>query len=232
MTDQIFVFPEMGPLLALDAEIARINALLNVLHPQGWEGPTRCEGWTVRDVVSHLDGVEEYNEACLNDVPEKVWQNAMDRDELNDRQIRARVDLSHEGLLQQWHARQTRVRQAWERLDPDTRVQTAFGDQPLEMQIWYTASEYATHADDMGVEVPADQQAQRLEWRVRFSDFVIRRREGAPQVKRVGDRMIAAMNEHEVELTWMQFVEAVSGRLAPPQAAADRRVVEALRTLA
>ena len=67
MNQEKFYPPDLDPFLTLDQEVARIQSLLDSLKPEEWSNPTRCEGWSVRDVVAHLDSDEEYNEACLED---------------------------------------------------------------------------------------------------------------------------------------------------------------------
>src|SRR4051794_39053630 len=53
----------------VDAEAARIDAFLTSLPADAsdgaWTRPSRCAGWTVRDVLGHLAANEEYHEACV-----------------------------------------------------------------------------------------------------------------------------------------------------------------------
>ena len=49
-----------------DVEAARLDHFFSGLDEAGWKRPSRCPGWTVRDVLSHLAGEELYNHACLN----------------------------------------------------------------------------------------------------------------------------------------------------------------------
>ena len=44
---------------ALGEQHAELAALLDSLDGQGWQRPTRCEGWTVADVVLHLAQTDE-----------------------------------------------------------------------------------------------------------------------------------------------------------------------------
>ena len=44
---------------ALADQQAELSDLLSPLDEPGWEGPTRCEGWTVADVVLHLAQTNE-----------------------------------------------------------------------------------------------------------------------------------------------------------------------------
>ncbi|MBW2147658.1 MAG: maleylpyruvate isomerase family mycothiol-dependent enzyme [Deltaproteobacteria bacterium] len=232
MKRQTFGLPEADPFSVLDGEIARLNAFFTGLRPEEWLSPTRCQGWSVRDMVAHLDCVEEYNEACLNDDLESLSAVFSDLDDFNDRHIRKRAHLSNEEVLKQWRARQAGVRQAWEGLGLDAQIKTSIGPYPLHAQIWHITSEYATHADDMGAEVPSDQKEPRIRWRVQFSAFAVQERETPPDLALQGDRMIVTFKGHRLSLSLEDFVAAVSARLTLPRNRDDRRIIETLRTLA
>jgi uncharacterized protein (TIGR03083 family) len=45
---------ELDPVDLMGAEAARIEAHVAALPAADWLRPSRCEGWTVRDVVAHL----------------------------------------------------------------------------------------------------------------------------------------------------------------------------------
>lgn len=232
MNPEFFGLPEVDPFSVLDREIARLNEFLTGLRQEQWHASTRCEGWTVRDMVAHLDSDEEYNEACLNDTLEALVADFTDLDGFNDRQIRKRAHLSNAEILNQWRARQARVRRAWEQLGLDAKIKTSIGPYPLHAQIWHITSEYATHADDLGVEVPPDEQASRIRWRVQFSAFAVQERDDSPALERREDRMLVTLRDHQLSLSLDDFVRAVSARLTLPKTPDDRRVIKALRTLA
>ncbi len=231
MKQQKFDLPEGDPFSRLDREIARLNEFFSGLDWEGWKRPTRCEGWTVRDMVAHFDSNEEYDEACLNDRLEPLLADFKELDQFNAGQIQKRAHLSNEEILNQWRERQGRVRRAWEELGLSAMIPTSIGPYPLHAQIWHLTSEYATHADDMGVEVPPAEQQQRIMWRCQFSAFALQERKNPPALGRSGDRMIIAVEGHELDLPREDFIAAVSGRLRLPEDPADRRVIEALRML-
>ena len=56
----------LNPFGIFDVEAARLDHFFSGLDEARWERPSRCPGWTVRDVLSHLAGEELYNHACLN----------------------------------------------------------------------------------------------------------------------------------------------------------------------
>src|SRR3954454_10070878 len=47
-------------------ESARLDRFFAGLGGAAWEKPSRCEGWSVRDVLAHLAATEDYNRACLD----------------------------------------------------------------------------------------------------------------------------------------------------------------------
>ena len=46
-------------LTALEEQHSELAALLDALDDEAWQRPTRCEGWTVADVVLHLAQTDE-----------------------------------------------------------------------------------------------------------------------------------------------------------------------------
>lgn len=53
------------PVSDLVAEQAELDGLLAALTPAQWAAPSRCEGWSVADVVLHLAQTEEAVVATL-----------------------------------------------------------------------------------------------------------------------------------------------------------------------
>src|SRR5690349_12278127 len=54
----------LNPFDVLDEECGRLDRFLS--GGPDWSRPSRCAGWTSRDMLSHLMGVEDYNRACLD----------------------------------------------------------------------------------------------------------------------------------------------------------------------
>jgi uncharacterized protein (TIGR03083 family) len=232
MEPQIFSLPKKDPFSTLDREINRLSEFFTSLDPENWKAPTHCEGWTVRDMVAHLDSDEEYNEACLNDTVGKLIAGFTSIDDFNDRQIQKRAHLSNEEILQQWRVRQAHVHKTWEQLGLEVEVPTFIGPYPLHAQIWHITSEYATHADDMGVQVPPEDQHPRLMWRFQFSAFAVQEKKNPPSLAHKDNRMIIFTDQHRLSLSEEDFVAAVSARLPVPENPQDRKLIAALRTLA
>jgi len=232
MEQQKFSLPEADPFTTLDDEIDRLNAFLTSLSPRDWEASTRCEGWNIRDMVAHFDSDEAYNEACLDNTLEALTAGFSSIDEFNQRQVQNRAHLSNEEILKQWRTRQSRVRKDWEKLGLNTKITTIVGLYPLRSQIWHITSEYATHADDLGVEVPSDAQMQRQLWRFQFSAFAVQEKKDPPGLELRDNRVIITMKQYHRSLSLEDFVAAVSARLALPQNEENRQIIKALRTLA
>jgi uncharacterized protein (TIGR03083 family) len=232
MSQEKFYLPDQDPFLTLDQEVARIQSFLDDLKPEDWKKPTRCEGWTVRDLLAHLDSDEEYNEACLSGTVADFISGYKDFDTFNAEMIQKRAHLSNEEMLEQWVNRQSRVREEWAQLGLGAKIQTSIGPYPLHYQIWHITSEYATHGDDMGVFVAEEEEEFRLMWRVQVSLFAVQEKENPPGMERTDDVIIVTVGDHRMALTDEDFVAAVSARLPLPENPEDRRNVEAVRALA
>ncbi len=232
MSQEKFYLPDLDPFLTLDQEVARIQSLLDILKPEEWRRPTRCAGWTIRDLVAHLDSDEEYNEACLEERIKEYITGFKDLDNFNARQIEKRAHLSNEDILEQWSSRQARVRERWAKLGLGAKIQTSIGPYPLRAQIWHITSEYATHGDDLGVFVGEEEAEFRLMWRIQVSLFAVQERAKPLGLERMDDVIIVTARDLRLALSDEDFVAAVSARLPLPENPEDRRVVEALRTLA
>ncbi|HUF84686.1 MAG TPA: maleylpyruvate isomerase N-terminal domain-containing protein, partial [Acidimicrobiia bacterium] len=57
----------LDPYELLAAEGDRLAPFFSTLPEDGWARPTRCEGWSVRDMLAHLAATEQYHRACLDD---------------------------------------------------------------------------------------------------------------------------------------------------------------------
>lgn len=49
----------LDPYELMDVEAQRLDRYLGTLDDEEWNRPTRCEGWSVRDVLAHLAASEE-----------------------------------------------------------------------------------------------------------------------------------------------------------------------------
>jgi uncharacterized protein (TIGR03083 family) len=178
------------PFPVYDREIERLTRFLRRLDDRGWSRASHCRGWTVKDIVAHLSTDEVYNQACLDhSLGQLPWTGGLDS--WNARGVKIRRGFSPLETLQEWEARQQRVRQAWEVLGLNARIQTSVGRYPLILEVWHLAREYAIHADDIEVPVPPRERREQLRWRAAFGIYAARE-EGEP--------LDATLLEEEVEL--------------------------------
>jgi len=62
---------------ALADQQAELSDLLSPLDEPGWEGPTRCEGWTVADVVLHLLRNEPGLPQRVAEIAHEFWSRGL-----------------------------------------------------------------------------------------------------------------------------------------------------------
>jgi uncharacterized protein (TIGR03083 family) len=91
-------------------ENARVGELVHALGPADWDMTTDCTGWTVRDVVIHLIASAEA-QASPVEFGRQVWAGRpLTRqigghhwvDGVNEAQLRARREWTHEELPRRW----------------------------------------------------------------------------------------------------------------------------------
>ena len=140
----------LNPFGIFDVEAARLDHFFSGLDEACWERPSRCPGWTVRDVLSHLAGEELYNHACLNGDIETF--RAMMRaagitggyDEFNQWCVRQRRGLPVSEVLAEWREANGETRHRMTQLGRDAPLTTAAGPYPAGLQAFHYSSEYAT----------------------------------------------------------------------------------------
>ena len=198
------------------AEAGRIEQHVAALPDAEWLLPSRCAGWSVRNVVAHLAASEAYHCACLDGRVGALFQEmeangVTSVDGFNAAGI-ARFDgVADAEVLRQFVADDEDTRRRFrERGDGD--VDTSVGLYPARWQAFHLAGELATHADDIFVTVPAEEVAARRDWRTRFSRFSLR--EARPDlVLEVEHGRTRVRGEGiDVELDDDGLVAAVSGR--------------------
>jgi uncharacterized protein (TIGR03083 family) len=191
-----------------------LRAWLTAADAAAWRRPTRCAEWNVQDVVAHLASGELYNQACLRDDIASLGEWA-DDEAYNVGQVEMRRHLSHLDVFAEWDERHRDVVAAWGAMDPADPLTTSWGPYLVGLQAWHIASEYATHADDIGVPVPAERTAARLDWRFAFSRYAVEECELGITVEPAesGGVLVRDAAATELDLTREQFVAAVSARL-------------------
>ena len=213
----------LDPYLLLDAEAQRIDDSLSRVPPPRWDEPSRCEGWSVRDVVCHLAATERYHRACLDrDEATHFAAGAAEGLESlagwNERGVREFDGVSALDVLEQWRQSNAETRRGFRAAD-DSDIDSSIGAYPARWQAFHVASELATHADDMGVPVLAGERDGRRAWRARVSRFALA--EAKPEVAVTKDDGLTTVSSDVVTVSVDddRLIEAVAGRL--PTAALD-----------
>jgi hypothetical protein len=171
----------------------------------------------VRDLLAHLASTEGYHRACLDDtldafVKRGLEAGASDLAGFNEWGIRAYDDRTESEILAEWQRDRADTTRRMRARDGGTMT-TMVPDYPVRLQAFHTATELATHADDVGVPVAPAEAAARTDWRARFNRFALA--EGGRDVEvvaRDGRNRVRAAGA-EGELSDADFVEAVAGRL-------------------
>src|SRR5712692_3758706 len=153
----------------MDSEAERIANHLATLSEDDWSRPSRCEGWSTKDVLAHLASSEAYHAACLDGTVKAYLadlgaRGVTDLDSANALGIEEFADFPAEQLLVKWGEANALVRRRF-RERGDGTVDTSVGEYPCRWQAFHVAAELATHADDIGVTVPDGEQQNRRDWR-------------------------------------------------------------------
>ena len=148
---------DINPYDLMESEAARLEFYLASLTGEAWDEPSACEGWSVKDVLAHLAGGEEYNRACLTDSIGAMFERytsrgATDLNAFNALGVSDRKDQRPADLLDEWRRENGETRSEMRHRDGE-QMPTAVGQYPVRWQAWHLASELATHADDVNVPV-------------------------------------------------------------------------------
>jgi uncharacterized protein (TIGR03083 family) len=204
-----------------DAEAARLDLFFGSLEGDAWMRPSRCAGWSVRDVLAHLAGEEAYNHACLNSDLDGFF--AWLRGELvaeegfgefNDWCVRVRLRKPVSEVLAEWRAANGQTRRRMRMLGQAGMLQTSAGPYPAGLQALHYSSELATHADDVGVPVSPGEEQARTRWRAAFGAFALREQDRPVMVERADGTVRISYQGQDAELSEGDFVEATVCRLA------------------
>ena len=99
----------LDPYDLMQQEAARLDGFFATLDDAGWQQPSRCAGWSVRDVLAHLTATEGYNRACL-DGTVSTWLGELGArgsptlNGANELGIRDLDDVATPELLETWRA--------------------------------------------------------------------------------------------------------------------------------
>jgi uncharacterized protein (TIGR03083 family) len=207
----------LDPYALMAAESARLDSFFSNLNGDAWQQPSRCAGWSVRDVLAHLASSEDYNRACLDGtvqafLGEMGAKGATDLATANEIGIRAFDGQSTDQILDTWRAKSQQNREAFEARDGGT-VDSSVGAYPARWQAFHLAFELATHADDVGVPVSSQEKGARNAWQARFGRFALKELKPDIRIDAREGRTRVQTEEVDVDLPDEEFVQAVAARL-------------------
>lgn len=227
---------DLDPFALYDGEARRLDEHFAGLAGADWDRPSRCAGWSVRDVLAHLAGEELYNHACLDDDLAGLNRLLLEAgvgglDGFNQWTVDERRNVPVETVLSEWRAANGRTRAELRARGADALLATQAGPYPVGLQTLHYASELATHADDVGYRTPPLDEPDRTEWRARFGAFVLAEQERPVVVREADNRWHVETGEAgstsgaTAQLSPAEFVEATVDRLP-----ADHPLPPPLRT--
>ncbi|MEU0564260.1 maleylpyruvate isomerase family mycothiol-dependent enzyme [Nonomuraea sp. NPDC005983] len=229
---------QWNPFDIFDTEAARLDGFFSGLAEgdEEWQRPSRCAGWSVRDVLAHLAGEELYNHACLDgnvqDLLARLAREGVNGfHDFNEWSVRQRRALPVGQVLDEWRTQNGETRARMRALGRDALIDTMAGPYPVGWQTFHYDSEYATHADDVGAPVSDEEADGRTLWRVAVGRFVLAEQESKAQVEQTADEIWVCADGVTTTLSYPEFVMATVARLGPGHEL-DPRVAAALRCLA
>ncbi|MEU5879134.1 maleylpyruvate isomerase family mycothiol-dependent enzyme [Spirillospora sp. NPDC047279] len=209
---------DLNPFDIFDVEFSRLDAYFSGLDDEQWARPSRCEGWSARDVLAHLAGEELYNRACLDDDLDGLFglldrEGVKDVGSFNDWCVDVRRDRPVAAVLDEWRAGNGETRRRMRELGVDATLPTMAGPYPVGLQTFHYCSEYATHADDVGVPVEPEEEPARTAWRSRIGVFVLDEQGSTVRVERIPGGYRVTAHDTTAELSAVDFVDATTRRL-------------------
>ena len=166
-------------LTALEEQHSELAALLDHLDDAGWQRPTRCEGWTVADVVLHLAQTDELALASAQgefaeglDVLAGGVEGQGTVDDGAAAIVAHERGLPNAALLERWRTAAAALRDALAASDPHRRVGWVTGQLSTQTLATTRLAECWIHTGDVAealdvVQEPTDrlEHIARLAWR-------------------------------------------------------------------
>ena len=207
----------LDPYDLMDTEAARLDGFFAGLDEAAWSRPTRCAGWTVRDLLAHLVASEDYNSASLNGTVGDFLgslgaRGATDLTSANELGIRDLDDRTPAQLIDDWRTVNGATRAGFRDRD-GTDVDTSVGAYSARWQAFHLAFELAVHADDVGVPVSAGERDARLAWQTKFGRFALKELNKDLAIEPGNGTTHVKGDGLDVDLPDAEFVEAVAARV-------------------
>jgi uncharacterized protein (TIGR03083 family) len=221
----------LDPYELMATEAQRLDRFFSGLSGDGWSRPSRCEGWSVRDVLAHLGSSEGYNQACLGGTVAQFLadmgaKGASDLATVNDLGIHEFDGQEPAAILTAWRTRATDNRETFRARDGGN-VDSSVGEYPARWQAFHLSFELATHADDVHVPVPDAEAVSRVAWQARFGRFALKELRDDVDIEAHDGRTRVRIDDVDVDLTDDLFVKAVAARL-PDDSGIDAEAAAAL----
>jgi len=210
----------------------RLGAFFSSRSDDEWERPSRCAGWTVRDVLAHLAWTERYHHACLDDsldalLAEAARAGATDLDSFNAWGVASYAGIAPTEIFAEWWPADCETRHRL-RARAGGTMTTMWPSYPVRLQAFHIAAELATHADDVGVPETGWEHAGRAAWRARVACFALAEHNAEVTVVPAGDGWVVEADGLRVALSAAELIDATGGRL-PPTNPLPSRLRDALR---
>ena len=164
-------------LQALAEQHAELDALLEPLDDSGWSSPTRCDGWTVADVVLHLAQTDQLALASAQgrfaDGLAVLASGIEGRGNVDDgaaAMVERERGIPNAALYERWRAGAAELRDTLAASDPHQRVDWVAGQLSIHTLVATRIAECWIHAGDVAEAVGVDQvPTDRLEFVARLA---------------------------------------------------------------
>lgn len=165
---------------ALRAQQGLFDGLLTSLSPGQWDLPSRCEGWSVADVVVHM---AQTNELAVASIDGRLADGAVALgwlpsegdtvDDLAERAVVAERSSTGEAVGERWRASAAAMQAGFDACGPSSRVQWVSGLLSARTLATTRLSETWIHTGDIAAAVGSDAHTvpeglpliARLAWR-------------------------------------------------------------------
>ena len=154
-------------LVDLAAQHGELATVLAGLDDDGWARPSRCEGWSVADVVTHLAQSDELAVASLAGAFDGDLGGAANVDEWAAQAVGGEVDRTPAATLARWMAATEGVRAGLRTSEPNRRVTWVAGTLSAQTLAATRLAECWIHTNDIADVAPTERlrHVARLAWR-------------------------------------------------------------------